>query len=194
VDRCRPRPVVNFWTWLSSKLVGQRMTTLPLLAHKMDRNPFAGVCQRRDTHRFGPRNYSGKQKRRKSKLQDARTARFWTRPLSNTLWKNGAWRAGVGKVIRVARNQGVGRDFVRDPDRLNQRYQTPLVVSLFKGSVRLADSSGRSPSPSCSTGCVPIRADNVAHSECPILNSDNAIMWITAILLTGFLIWASATK
>jgi hypothetical protein len=27
-----------------------------------------------------------------------------------------------------------------------------------------------------------------------ILNSDNETMWITAILLTGFLIWASATK
>jgi hypothetical protein len=27
-----------------------------------------------------------------------------------------------------------------------------------------------------------------------ILNSDNETMWITAILLTGILIWASATK
>jgi hypothetical protein len=79
---------VNFWTWLSSKFVGQRMTTLPLLGHQMDRNPFGRCVPRRsDTRGFTRRNYSGVRNGETQTFTFARTARFWTRPLFLNLRK-----------------------------------------------------------------------------------------------------------
>jgi hypothetical protein len=54
------------------------MTTLPLLAHKMDRNPFAGVCQHRLAHTgLAPGDYSGETRNGETQtFTFARTARL----------------------------------------------------------------------------------------------------------------------